>query len=261
MKETYYFPHDYHARHDIKLQNLFLDKGVSGIGIYWCLVEMLYEEGGKMPLECERIAKLLQVHNDIIKSIINDYNLFETDKNNFWSLSVLRRLKERNDKSEKARISAKLRWNNANAMRTQCEGNAIKERKGKERKRKESKEKNIKDIAGIKPPAFSNLVIQYFKTAYTQMFGSEPAVAWEKDVPVVNRTKGLFKDDSWKQLIDWYLKSPKAEKCGYTVAICFSSDTINLWKVQSNTSVINNKDLTEDIANMRKRKEQENGTI
>ena len=54
----------------------------------------------------------------------------------FWSDSVNRRIFEREEKSEKARLSAKTRWNNANAsknnanaLRDESDGNAIKESK------------------------------------------------------------------------------------------------------------------------------------
>jgi hypothetical protein len=60
--------------------------------------------------------------------------LFIINDKNFSSLSVEKRLNERSLKSEKARLSADKRWNNANALQTQSEGNAIKERKVKENK-------------------------------------------------------------------------------------------------------------------------------
>ena len=49
-KEAFYFTHDYNARNDVKMQEMMMDLGCEGIGIYWCIVEMLYENGGKLPL-------------------------------------------------------------------------------------------------------------------------------------------------------------------------------------------------------------------
>ena len=49
-KEAFYFTHDYNARNDLKIQEMMMDMGCEGIGIYWCIVEMLYENGGKLPL-------------------------------------------------------------------------------------------------------------------------------------------------------------------------------------------------------------------
>ena len=140
MKETFYFPHDYHARHDLKLESIILSEvGVKGIGIYWCIVEMLYEQDGYIKVShIGRIANALRCEEISIKSVIFDFELFDNDDEKFWSRAVLSRLIERREKSEKAKSSANLRWNNANAMRTQCDGNAIKERKVKESKERVS---------------------------------------------------------------------------------------------------------------------------
>jgi hypothetical protein len=112
--------------------------GMTGYGIYWAIIEDLYNNANALQTDCESIAYDLRVDSEIIKSIIFDFDLFKIDGEIFSSLSIQRRLDDRNEKSEKARKSAQYRWNNktdnANAMRTQSDGNAIKERKGKERK-------------------------------------------------------------------------------------------------------------------------------
>ncbi len=133
-KDRYYFSHDYNARSDRKMVNLLMNLGIEAIGIYWCIVEMLYEDDGYIMLsECERIAFELRTQCEKIKKVINT-ELFNKDNDKFWSESVLVRLKIRKDKSETAKESALSRWNNANAMRSHSDSNAIKERKGKERK-------------------------------------------------------------------------------------------------------------------------------
>jgi hypothetical protein len=69
-------------------------------------------------------------------ALINDFDLFIIEGNEFGSKSVEKRLEDRNEKSTKARQSALKRWgnknNNANALQSESEPNAIKERKGKE---------------------------------------------------------------------------------------------------------------------------------
>jgi len=145
-KNVFYFSHDYFARNDPKLLNLRRVYGMEGLGIYWCLVEIIYEQEGKINLkDIETIAFELRTECDRIASIINDFDLFIFNENYFTSKSVLERLKERENKSNKARESAIKRWGDANALRTHCEGNAIKERKGKERKRNILKENSIKE--------------------------------------------------------------------------------------------------------------------
>lgn len=113
--------------------------GMSGYGVYWSIIEDLYMNANALRTECERIAYELRVDEQLVKSVIFDFDLFVFDDQNFGSLSVQRRLDERFEKSAKARESANKRWNNANALQTQSDRNAIKESKVKENKVKENK--------------------------------------------------------------------------------------------------------------------------
>lgn len=109
-KHCFYFTHDYNARHDSKLESLFLDHGLRGIGAYWCIVEMIYEENGQMRMNCERIAKVLRDDPSFICVVLTKYDLFENDGEFVWSNSIKRRIEERMSRSEKARESANKRW-------------------------------------------------------------------------------------------------------------------------------------------------------
>lgn len=148
MKETFYFSHDYNARSDWKLVKLAMKCGMEWIWAYWCIIEMLYEEWWYLDIEeYERITFELRMEYKVVESIINNFWLFEKDDTKFWSNSVLDRLKQRMDKSEKARISVQKRWDkkkeeDTNVLRTNNECNTIKERKGKEIKEKDNN--NIK---------------------------------------------------------------------------------------------------------------------
>ncbi len=111
MKDTFYFPHDFSARNDPKLQNLLMDHGCEGIGIYWSIIEMIYEQGGSLPLSnCKGIAFSLHTEIGIIERIINDFDLFSNDGTIFWSDSVKRRLEKMSEISEKRRRAGKLGW-------------------------------------------------------------------------------------------------------------------------------------------------------
>lgn len=180
MKE--YFSHDYNARNDRKLVKLQMSLGMEAIGCYWCIVEMLYEEGGYMRSECDRIAFELRVEKNVIRQIIEDFELFRFDAEKFWSESVLARLNARNEKSAKASKSAKSRWGksecNANAMRTQCVRNAIKLNKSKEKKSKLNKNKiqntdNTSALFNELKTAFCN----FYKSTTSQEFYFGPAEA------------------------------------------------------------------------------------
>ena len=142
-KETFYFSHDYNARNDIKIKRLIVKHGYEGYGFYWALIEDLYQNANALPLDYDCIAYDLRASSDVIRSIINDFDLFQVDDDTFCSLSVQRRLDKRNKKSLKARQSAMKRWGgDANALRKKCEGNAIKESKVKESKVKDNKVNN-----------------------------------------------------------------------------------------------------------------------
>jgi len=153
MKE--YFSHDYNTRSDEKIKLLIRRWGMEGYGIYWSIVEDLYANANALRLDCDGIAYDLHSDKDTIKSIINDFDLFYIDGEIFGSNSVKRRLEERKDKSKKASKSAAFRWNkqqeDANAMRTQCERNAIKEKKRKEYNKENIIQKEKKRNVFLKP--------------------------------------------------------------------------------------------------------------
>ena len=148
-KDTFYFSHDYNARNDSKIKKLLSKHGYLGYGLFWAIIEDLYNNANALPTDYDSIAFDLRTTTDIVKSIINDFDLFCIDSNEFGSSSVERRLNDRNEKSLKARKSALTRWENkkedANVMRTHSDSNAIKERKGKENKLNEIKVNNINE--------------------------------------------------------------------------------------------------------------------
>lgn len=132
MKE--YFSHDYYSRNDPKLIKLQRKLGCEGVGIYWCLVEMFYEQEGSIREDgLEDIAFALRSSCERIKSVLQDFELFILVDGDYYSESINRRLSLRQEKSNKARISANLGWEkrknqaiDANAKQTHSEGNAIK---------------------------------------------------------------------------------------------------------------------------------------
>ncbi len=150
-KETFYFSHDYNVRSDEKIKCLIRKHGMQGYGIWWVILEDLYNNANAMRTDYNGIAYDLRVDSEIVKSIINDFGLFIVENGFFGSKSIETRLSERNSKSEKARESAFKRWNktdgDAKAMPTQCEGNAKKERKEKERKGKDIIYPTIEEVS------------------------------------------------------------------------------------------------------------------
>ncbi len=160
-KDTFYFSHDYNARNDQKIKGLIKKHGMSGYGVWWAIVEELYNNANALRLDYEGIAYDLRSDGITVKSVIHDFDLFVIDGEIFGSVSIERRISERNSKSLKARESANKRWEK---MRMQCELNAnasendaIKESKGKERKEK----KEIKEEGSQARFDFKKSLIEY----------------------------------------------------------------------------------------------------
>lgn len=124
---TYYFTHDYSARSDEKIKRMLMRWGMAGYGAYWAIIEDLYQNGNVMLAQADRIAYELREREDMIDSILHDFQLFVFDPHpdgigdTFGSLSVQRRLDERVSKSASARSAAHRRWD---ALRPQCDRNA-----------------------------------------------------------------------------------------------------------------------------------------
>jgi 5-methylcytosine-specific restriction endonuclease McrA len=109
-KDTYYFSHDYNCRNDEKIKRLLRKHGMSGYGIFWSIVEDLYNNSNQLMIDYEGIAYDLRSDIDTIKSIINDFDLFMIVDDMFGSKSIENRIQERSEKSSKARTSALSKW-------------------------------------------------------------------------------------------------------------------------------------------------------
>jgi hypothetical protein len=206
MKETYYFTHDYNTRSDIKIKKLLSKHGYLGYGIYWAIIEDLYQNANALRLDYECIAYDLRTDNELVKSVLHDFDLFVISNDIVSSLSIERRLGERTIKSEKARESALARWNkgetDANALRTHCEPNAIKERKGKEIKGKEIKENNrLRATPNFLKPELHELS-EYMQIKLLE--GGLDGVSWENES---EKFIDYYQSNGWKvgknQMKDW----------------------------------------------------------
>jgi hypothetical protein len=147
MKETYYFTHDYNARNDHKIKKLIANHGFQGYGLFWAIIEDLYNNDNRLHFDCETIAFDLRTTKEVVCSIINDFGLFIVDGEFFGSISVEKRINARNSKSTKARESANYRWSkcesDANASIDDCDTIAIKENESKVKEKKEKIEFDV----------------------------------------------------------------------------------------------------------------------
>ena len=121
MKERF-LTHDLGSRNDPKLIRLQMEMGGQGLGIWWCLVEMLWEQGGYLPLDSAAIAFSLHwAKPDEVQAVIFNYNLFDNDGERFWSPGALERIAAQNAiydaKVRAGRRSGEVRRNQSNGVR------------------------------------------------------------------------------------------------------------------------------------------------
>ena len=110
MKKSY-FRHDYNARNDIKLQRVITKHGAVGIGVYWIIVEMLYQNGGELPLDIARnISVAYFTDFKVVESVINDFDLFENDGNVFWSVRIRQTIDNTKKVSDARKAASRQRW-------------------------------------------------------------------------------------------------------------------------------------------------------
>jgi hypothetical protein len=167
---TPYFSHDANARNDERIIRLRMRHGAAGYGVYFMLLERLREQS-EFVASCDYdlIAFDLHVDSDLVKSVIEDFRLFDFADDDqgqrlFYSQSFMRRMQLTESRTQKRREAANKRWNNTDAnsdanastldanafdvqMQMQCNNkvNKIKEiNKIKESKEiKENKEKSL----------------------------------------------------------------------------------------------------------------------
>lgn len=172
MKETYYFSHDCNARNDEKVLMLRAEHGMEGYGIYWALVEMMFESSDTCLYhnKIKGIAVSYNIDITLLKSVIKtciDEELFYSDENVFWSESLRRRkgkyheIKEK--KSDAGKKGMASRWGLNNTVITPLldsnNTDITKHNKGKESKVNEIKEKDIyMDYVRLTPNEYNQLL-------------------------------------------------------------------------------------------------------
>ena len=125
-KDALYFSHDFGARNDPKLQEVQMQMGMEGIGIYWCVVEMLYEQGGHLPLSALRgMAYALHTDEAKLRQVIEGFDLFgQTEDGLFYSSSVITRIERKRKISEARREAGRLGGVASGQARSNSQANA-----------------------------------------------------------------------------------------------------------------------------------------
>lgn len=141
MKDTIYFRHDYDAHADPKIVKLRMKFWWEWYGIFWAILETMRSDADIVMNLCDVDANAYRLHcdtkllHDILLYLVDIWLLIE-DGWTYYSERLQEDVEYMREKSSKARKSAEERWKkrdkNANALQTQSEGNAIKEKKEKE---------------------------------------------------------------------------------------------------------------------------------
>jgi len=101
LKDAYYFSHDANARRDLRINELLIIYGYEGYGWYWALVEMMREQAdyklginGKYSIQiyADELKTTPEKATKFIQDCINEFKLFVSDDEQFWSESLLRYL-------------------------------------------------------------------------------------------------------------------------------------------------------------------------
>ena len=217
-KRTQYFPHDYNARNDPKLQELLMECGLEAIGLYWCIVEMLYEQGGKIPLKaCKGIAFTLHADIEKMKRMINEFGLFQQDEECFWSDSINARLGKIEEITEQRRKAIQMRWgykcntnvsendtnvSNSGTNVTQNDTNKIKEKENKK------ENKVVGDNLNTTRPTnqFFDLIVSLFNRDFSKKINPQD----KADILAVQEIERICgSEENVRLLFDYVAKKDK----------------------------------------------------
>lgn len=104
MATTQYFPHYSNARNDEKILALRMKYGMEGYGVFFAILERLLDSTDYMlSTNYNLIAFDFRVSNEFIKSIVEDFGLFEftEDHKSFYSVRFLEHMDYKDDISKK----------------------------------------------------------------------------------------------------------------------------------------------------------------
>ena len=209
-----YFPHDSNARNSDKLIPLRIKKGTEGYGVYFMILERLREEPDYTSIkDYNTLAFDFRVGSDLIKSVFEEFGLFQftEDGKRFYSEGFTARMQKKDEKSNKARESARKRWENkqtqskpdANALQTQSEIDAS---KGKETKLKETKGEKEEEIT--LPGYSSNDVPVSLAECKAALFAD---IAWMETICMNN----YIPPEKHRDKLDEFFRKLENEKVDY----------------------------------------------
>jgi len=111
MNKSYYFQHDYNSANDHKILFLRQQFGIEGYGIYWYVIEQLAQSNGRLPLKIVPVmAMQIQTTHDKVLAVIKNYDLFQIENEEFFSVRLLKQIEFRGELSQAGKDGAIKRW-------------------------------------------------------------------------------------------------------------------------------------------------------
>lgn len=210
-KDALFFSHDLNARNDKKIAALVREFKSTGYGVYWCVVEMMHEEGGIIELDemtFGAIAHDLNEDIDLVKNVIHRcvyFKLFLKNENNELTANRVSSNLTHRDSVSKSRSNAgkkgaiaKQMQANAKQMDGNCEANAKQtesidqQNQAKKERKKERDNNSIAENTEIG----SDVVLNAAKEAWEDQ-------KWREQICMAN----YFKPDDLKQWMYMYNSS------------------------------------------------------
>lgn len=88
-KDSYYFKHDCNARNDQKLIDVRRKHGMAGYGVYFCIIEIMRETSDyALSRDYSLLEWDLHVDAELIRSVVEDFGLFELEDEQFYSVRL-----------------------------------------------------------------------------------------------------------------------------------------------------------------------------
>lgn len=107
--KKHWFKHDFFSSNDSKVQKLDFKYPVVGYGIFFKLLEMLYQDDGEIDYDLDFIAHCINYDKQVIESVINDFGLFVVEEQKLSNNRVTESINEILKKSELAKKSQSYR--------------------------------------------------------------------------------------------------------------------------------------------------------
>ena len=209
VKETYYFSHDCNARNDEKILMLRAEHGWEGYGIFWALIEMMFESTETCIYHNKTKGIAVGYNIDITKldSVIStaiNEGLFVSDGDKFWSESLRKRKKAfhelKKKRSEAGKKGMENRWGNDKKEEEKQNNNSVitEDNKGKESKGKEIKEEVKEHTKKCKDTKKSN-------TSHSDLITNNPGVP-SPYYHLIESFRELPFEDKLPELINIYIQ-------------------------------------------------------